>query len=350
MALRSAEPAVVLFPLVATVAIYRIGWLILRKLRPYLADHMRRSLHLLWLLVCLSAWAALTVFSLKLAQYHLLYEMGRSLVLLSQQMAGEVVVTVALGLIAWNLVGEVSRRIVPQEAFSRRSVRVATLKNVVQSTLKAIIVLVCLIGVLQALGVNATSLLAGVSVLGLAVGFGAQSLIRDVFTGFFILLEEQYGVGDYITINTGVLRGFVEKLNFRVTILRDIDGTVHIVPNGQIVTVSVASKDWSQVVAAVKISPKSDLDAALEVLRHVSQEMASDEEWGKYFLVEPDVQGVSNIEDTGLTIRALFKVEPLSQWMVQREFNRRIKLALDDAGIELAFGHRTVMLQSVSDD
>lgn len=347
--MQNADLTAVLFPLIATVAVYRIGWLVLRRLRPYLSDQMRRGLHVLWLLICLLAWASATVFYLKLLQYNTLYEMGRSLVLLSQQMAGEVFVTLALGLIAWNLVGEVSRRIVPQEEFSRRSVRVATLKNVVQSTLKALIVIACLIGVLQALGVNATSLLAGVSVLGLAVGFGAQSLIRDVFTGFFILLEEQYGVGDYITINTGALRGFVEKLNFRVTILRDLDGTVHIVPNGQIVTVSVASKDWSQVVATVKISPKSDLDAALGVLHRVSGEMASDEEWGKYFLADPDVQGVSQMEDTGLTIRALFKVEPLSQWMVQREFNRRVKLALDAAGVELAFGHRTVTLQSPSD-
>ncbi|MFC6591756.1 mechanosensitive ion channel family protein [Deinococcus lacus] len=154
----------------------------------------------------------------------------------------------------------------------------------VESTLKVIIVIISLIAVLQTLGVNATSLLAGVSVLGLAVGFGAQALIKDVFTGFFILLEDQYGVGDVVTVNTSdQLTGTVERLNLRVTVLRAMDGTVHIVPNGQIQTVSVSSKDWSQVVATVSVSYGSNIDRALEVLQAVSDEMHGDPKWGSTF-------------------------------------------------------------------
>ena len=224
--------------------------------------------------------------------------------------------------------------------------RVQTLKGVVDSTLKVALVVVSAIAILQTLGVNATSLLAGVSILGVAVGFGAQSLVRDVFTGFFILLEDQYGVGDVITVGSGPLTGNVEKLNLRTTVLRALDGTVHIIPNGQIQTVSVSSKDWSRVVATVDVTYNADLNEALRVLEAVSKELYADPEWQSHFLAEPDIQGVTQLAPDGVTLRALFKVQPKSQYALGREFNRRIKIAMDQARIEIPGPQRNVSFGS----
>lgn len=224
--------------------------------------------------------------------------------------------------------------------------RVQTLKGVVESTLKVVVVVIGLIAGLQALGVDASSLLAGVSVLGLAVGFGAQSLIKDVFTGFFILLEDQYGVGDVITVNTGQLSGGVERLNLRLTALRALDGTLHIIPNGQIQTVSVSSKDWSRVVATVDVTYAANIDDALRVLEAVSRELHADPEWGAFFLEEPEMQGVTQLTSDGVRLQALFKVQPKSQYALGREFNRRIKIAMDEAGIEIPSPQRKVTLGS----
>ncbi|MFC4424806.1 mechanosensitive ion channel family protein [Deinococcus navajonensis] len=330
--------------LLVAYALYRFGRTVLRHLEPHLAPQLRALLKWMWLLVVSVGWLATATNVAYLPDVPVLFELGQDLGRWFRHSAGQTLVILALALIAWNLVGGLSRRIVPDgdDEFSRRTVRVQTLKGVVDSTLKVIIVIVGLIGGLQSLGVNATSLLAGVSVLGIAVGFGAQSLVKDVFTGFFILLEDQYGVGDVITVNTGQLTGNVEKLNLRVTALRALDGTVHIVPNGQINTVSVSSKDWSRVVATVDVTYNANVNDALRVLEAVSRELSQDDEWKHYFLEEPDVQGVTQLAPDGVTLRALFKVQPKSQFAVGREFNRRIKIAMDQAGIEIPFPQRSL--------
>ncbi|GGL68128.1 mechanosensitive ion channel protein MscS [Deinococcus aerolatus] len=328
--------------LVISYAIHRFGRLLLRMLRDQIGARMMLVLNWLWLLVVVGSYVAYATYKIYLPNVPVLFALGQNIAEGFRNTAGQAVVIVALALIAWRMVGNFSDRIVSDDEFNRRNVRVQTLKGVVESTLKVIIIIISLIAALQALGVNATSLLAGVSVLGLAVGFGAQSLIKDVFTGFFILLEDQYGVGDVITVNSGTLSGNVEQLNLRVTVLRALDGTVHIVPNGQINTVSVSSKDWSRVVATVDVTYQANINEALRVLKAVSDELYAEEEWRRYFLEEPEIQGVTQLAPDGVTLRALYKVLPKSQYAVGREFNRRIKIAMDQAGIEIPFPQRSL--------
>ncbi|MEW6420979.1 MAG: mechanosensitive ion channel family protein [Deinococcota bacterium] len=330
--------------LLVAYALHRFGRLLLRSLESYVRGPLVAALRWLWLLVVAVAWLAVATHVVYLPGVPVLFDLGQDIFNGFRNSAGQMLVILALALIAWNLIGSLSTRIVAEAEFTRRTVRVQTLKGVVESTLKAVVVLMSLIAGLQALGVNASSLLAGVSVLGLAVGFGAQSLIKDVFTGFFILLEDQYGVGDVITVNTGQLSGNVERLNLRLTVLRALDGTVHIIPNGQIQTVSVSSKDWSRVVATVEVNHAANLDDALRVLEAVSREIYTDPEWSHFFLEEPEIQGVTQLTPDGVTLRALFQVQPKSQYAIGREFNRRIKIAMDQAGIRIPSPQRTVTL------
>jgi len=323
-------------------ALYRFGRMLLGALEPHVRRPLLTGLGWLWAGLVAVSWLAVATHVAYLPSVPVLFEVGQDIVRGFRNSAGQALVILALTVIAWNLIGGLSERIVAEEEFNRRSVRVQTLKGVVESTLKVVVVILGLIAGLQALGVNATSLLAGVSVLGLAVGFGAQSLIKDVFNGFFILLEDQYGVGDVITVNSGPLSGNVERLNLRATALRGLDGTVHIVPNGQIQTVSVSSKDWSRVVATVDVTYAANINDALRVLEAVSHELRADPDWAHYFLEDPEVQGVTQLAPDGVTLRALFKVQPKSQYAVGREFNRRIKIAMDQAGIEIPFPQRSL--------
>ncbi|WP_425146515.1 mechanosensitive ion channel family protein [Deinococcus sp.] len=337
------------FILLAGFAVWRLGGLLLRLLAPHLSARLQRSLTWLWAALATYATLAAAVHGLGLSEVPFLYDQGNLIIAGFRATSGQVLVIGALALIAWNLVVLTARRVVPEAAtseFSRSTVRVQTLVGVIEGSLRLMIVLLAGISILQALGVNAAALLAGVSVLGLAVGFGAQSLIKDVFTGFFILLEDQYGVGDVISVNNSTLGGGVERLSLRSTSLRALDGTVHIIPNGQIQTVSVSSKDWSQVVASVDVSYDADIDAALEVLESVSWALHTDEAWSGRFLAEPELLGVSTLTQNAVRLQALYRVLPKSQWALGREFNRRIKLALDAAGIEIASSQRSSLLLS----
>ncbi|GHF64478.1 small conductance mechanosensitive channel [Deinococcus metalli] len=328
--------------LLVAYALYRFGHTLLKLLEHHVGVHFRRGLDALWLLVVVVGWLSVATTIMALSSVPVLYDLGQDIVGGFRHSAGQFLVVFAMALIAWNLIGTLSRRIVADEEFNRRTVRVQTLKGVVESTLRVIVVVIALISALQALGINPTGLLAGVSVFGLAVGFGAQSLIKDVFNGFFILLEDQYGVGDVITVNSGQLSGGVERVNLRVTALRALDGTVHIVPNGQINTVSVSSKDWSRVVAEVDVTYAANINDALRVLERVSNEIYEDQEWNHFFLEKPEMQGVTQLAPDGVTLRALFKVQPKSQYAIGREFNRRIKIAMDQSRIEIPFPQRSL--------
>ena len=332
--------------LVVAYALYRLGRTLLRSIEGYL--HPRLTLVLKWLLLLTISvgWLASATHIAYLPDVPFLFDLGADIREGFRNSAGKVVVVLAMAMIAWNLISVISGRVVPDDDFNRRTVRVQTLKGVVESTLRVLIVVIAALAMLQTLGLNTTSLLAGVSVLGLAVSFGAQNLFKDLFTGFFILLEDQYGVGDVITINTGQLSGNVESVNLRVTTLRALDGTVHIVPNGQIQTVSVSSKDWSRVVATVDVTYNTNIDQALGVLDAVSRELYHDPAWKDHFLDAPEVQGVTDLAPDGITLRALFKVLPKSQFALGREFNRRIKIAMDEANIEIPSPQRSVSFGS----
>lgn len=318
--------------LLVMLAVWEVGMSLARLVVGAWPARIRTSLRVVWTLAAVYVLLALTVNTLH-APLEPLATQGALVAEWFRASAGRTVAVLVLAVIAWNLVSLTASRIVPSGEFTRLSVRVQTLKSVVESSLRVGIVVIALLSVLDNLGVKTTTLLAGVSVLGLAVSFGAQSLVRDVIAGFFVLLEDQYGVGDVITVNSGPLNGTVERLNLRFTALRALDGTLHIVPNGQINTVSVLSKDWSRVVALVSFPPTADVDAAIGLLKRVSTDLYADPEWQPQFLEEPNVEGVTTLSKDGFEVRALFRVLPKAQWPVGREFNRRMKLTLDGAGL-----------------
>ena len=250
--------------------------------------------------------------------------------------APSLLITVLVTTFALWLVKFFTARVSSGAEFSRHNVRVQTLRSVVASSLRALILLSAIAAILTELGVNVTALLAGVSILGLAVSFGAQSLVKDVITGFFVLLEDQYGVGDVVRVNSkDGLAGSVEHLNLRVTVLRDLEGTAHIIPNGQILTVSVLSKDWARVVADIDVPHDLKLDTALELIGGVAQTLHDDPIWTEKFLEPPEVLGVQALGAVGVTIRTLMKVQPKEQWGLAREFKKRIKNAFDAAGLRI---------------
>jgi moderate conductance mechanosensitive channel len=250
--------------------------------------------------------------------------------------APSLVITLLVTVLALWLVSFVAARVSIGTEFSRHNVRVQTLRSVIASSLRLLIWLSALAAILSEIGVNVTALLAGVSILGLAVSFGAQSLVKDVITGFFVLLEDQYGVGDVVRVNgAGGLAGSVEHLNLRVTVLRDLEGTAHIIPNGQILTVSVLSKDWARVVADIDVPHDLKLDTALELIGGVAQTLHNDPIWSEKFLEPPEVLGVQALGAVGVTIRTVMKVQPKEQWGLSREFKKRIKNAFDAAGLRI---------------
>lgn len=212
--------------------------------------------------------------------------------------------------------------IVASPEFTRQQVRSQTLKAVLDSGLRTLVLVIGGLFFLSNLGLNVTALLAGVGVAGLAVSFAAQNLIRDLINGFFILLEDQFGVGDVITV--GALTGTVERFNLRITVLRDVEGRVHFLPNSGITVVSVLSRDWARAVVDVPVSWKEDLERALEAFRDEAERFYQDPQWRPKFSAPPDVQGVQQLANEAIVLRVLFTTKPKEQWEVGREFRRRI--------------------------
>jgi len=181
-----------------------------------------------------------------------------------------------------------------------------------------------------------------VGVLGLAITFGAPSLVKDVINGFFIIIEDQYGVGDVVTIGgPDGLGGLVESVSLRTTTLRDLEGRVHIIPNGQVNTVTVMSKEWSRAMLDIEVAYKTDLHQAIEVLRDEATQLYEDAEWRWRIMDPPEVLGVERFDSSGIALRLMFKTLPKEQWALAREFRKRIKARFDRDGIEIPFPHVT---------
>ena len=196
--------------------------------------------------------------------------------------------------------------------------------------------------ILGQVGVNVTPILASAGVVGLAVGFGAQNLVKDFVSGFFLILENQIRVGDVAVINgTG---GLVEAITFRTIVLRDQAAVVHVFPNGSINTLSNMTKDWSAYVIDVGVSYREDTDRVVEVMRRVAGELQSDPQYGSAMLAPIEIIGVNAFTDSAVTIKARLKTLPIKQWMVGREYRRRLKKAFDAENIEFPFPQRTVLV------
>ncbi len=218
--------------------------------------------------------------------------------------------------------------------------RAATLSGIFRKTVVIGIWLLAVVMALKESGFDIGPILAGAGVLGLAVGFGAQHLVRDLFAGMFILLENQIRVNDVAVINgTG---GLVEQINLRTTVLRGLDGTVYVFPNGTITTLANMTQEYSYYVFNIGVAYKEDTDHVIEVVKQLGDEMMQDEKYKPLILAPLEVLGVDQFGDSAVVIKARFKTLPSQQWTVGREMNRRIKKKFDELGIEMPFPHRSI--------
>lgn len=225
----------------------------------------------------------------------------------------------------------------------RTKQRSETITHVLDSISAAIIWSIALLLVLGELGINLGPLIAGAGIAGIALGFGAQSLVQDFIAGIFMVSEDQFGVGDIVDL--GEATGTVERVTLRTTVLRDIYGTVWHVPNGQVQRVGNKSQLWAVALVDVGIAYGADVDAASDILSAAAHTLAEDDEYSTMILEEPRVLGVQALDADAVTLRMSIKTQPAAQFAVQRELNRRIKEALDAAGIEIPYPQRTVWMR-----
>jgi small conductance mechanosensitive channel len=218
--------------------------------------------------------------------------------------------------------------------------RAATLIGIITRAVSTVVWGLAVVMALRELGFDIGPVLASAGVLGLAVGFGAQNLVRDVIAGLFMLLENQIRVNDVAVINgTG---GLVEEVNLRTTVLRSLDGTVHVFPNGQINTLSNMTREFSFYVFDMGVAYKEDTDRVVEVMREVADELMANEAFRPFILEPLEILGVDAFADSAVVIKARIKTVPVKQWAVGRELNRRFKKRFDEVGIEIPFPQRTL--------
>jgi small conductance mechanosensitive channel len=194
--------------------------------------------------------------------------------------------------------------------------------------------------ILDTIGAPITTLMGGAAVFGLAIAFGAQSLIKDYFYGFMILLEQQYTINDVIKI--GDIAGQVERITLRMTVLRDLEGRVHFIPHGAITSTTNLTHGWSRAVFEIGVAYKEDADDVIDLIKQLGQQLRNDSQYGPLMLEDLTMLGVDAFCESAITIKFFIKTPPLKQWEVKRELLRRIKRAFDERGIEIPFPHRTI--------
>jgi small-conductance mechanosensitive channel len=218
--------------------------------------------------------------------------------------------------------------------------RLDTLLGIVRSIIKIIAWAMIAMLFLRKMGIDIAPIIAGAGIVGLAVGFGAQELVRDFISGFFMLLENQIREGDVAIINgTG---GLVEHVGLRTIVLRDLSGVVHVFQNGKVNTLSNMTKKWSGMVFDIGVAYKEDTDKVYEIMIQVAEGLRADPDFENKILEPIEVFGVDQFADSAVVIKARFKTKPIEQWAVGREYRRRLKKAFDEQGIEIPFPHRTV--------
>lgn len=260
------------------------------------------------------------------------------------------VAAIALGaFIVTRLAGFITRRI--EHAFddddpttlSEREKRAATIGKVVRNLIRVVAWGIACLMILRECGIDIAPILAGVGIVGIAIGFGAQSMVKDFLSGVFILLENQFRVGD--VIETAGVSGTVERITLRATTLRDVRGNVHVVPNGAMAVVTNMTKGWSRAVLDVPVPYREDVDRVIGVLKEVGGELRSDPAYRDLISGPLEVPGVESFSESGVVVRVLFATKPLQQWVVEREFRRRIKKAFDARGIEFPLPQRDVTIR-----
>jgi small conductance mechanosensitive channel len=224
----------------------------------------------------------------------------------------------------------------------RRQAQLKTLGPVIQRVAQTTIVVVAGLMAMSEIGVKIGPLIAGAGVIGIALGFGAQTLVKDFLTGMFLIIEDIVSVGDVVRI--GDSGGLVEQMTLRTIRLRDFDGTLHVFPYGEAQVVHNLTKTFSYYVFNLQISYGADIDEAMSIMRRVGAGMQAEAAYADLILDPIEVVGVDNLADSGVVLKARIKTQPIQQWTVGREYNRRIKLAFDEAGIEIPFPHMKIVL------
>ena len=256
--------------------------------------------------------------------------------------SGTIVLVLVLCVLAWELAsGAISRALTGADGADRQpGSRAKTLLPLLRRAIFVVLVVFGGLVILAEIGIQIAPLLAGAGVVGLAIGFGSQALVRDVITGLFILIEDTIAVGDYVTV--GGHSGVVEDLSIRTIKLRDVSGTVHTVPFGDVTTVENFTKDFSYALLDIGVGYSEDTDVVSAVLAEIGAEMQADEVYGQRIIAPMDIMGVHELGDSAVVVRARVKTKPMLQWGVRREFYRRIKKRFDVLGIEIPFPHQTV--------
>jgi moderate conductance mechanosensitive channel len=227
---------------------------------------------------------------------------------------------------------------------ARRAQRADALGALAKSVLGVVVWVIATFMILGTFGISLGPLVAGAGIIGLALGFGAQGLVSDFISGVFMLVEDQYGVGDIVDAGEAV--GVVEGVTLRSTRIRDIEGTLWHIPNGEIRRIGNMSQKWARVLLDVQVAYETDVDAAMEIIEAVAQAMSEEEDYRDLFLDPPEVWGVQDLGADGIDLRLVIKTRPAEQWAIGRELRRRIKRAFDEAKVEIPFPQRTLWLRS----
>ncbi len=227
-----------------------------------------------------------------------------------------------------------------RQAFNRRAQRAKSLGTLLKSITTTVVFGIAFVMVLSELGMNVAPILASAGVLGLAIGFGAQNLVKDFLSGVMMMIEDQYGVGDAVDLGEAI--GTVEAVGLRVTRVRDVDGTVWYVRNGEILRVGNQSQNWARTVLDISVSYTEDLKRVREVLTDVAHSLWEDEDYRDIIIEEPEVWGVQNLGPEAVVMRVTLKTAPMEQWNVAREMRERIKSRFDHEGIDLPLPQRVI--------
>ena len=225
----------------------------------------------------------------------------------------------------------------------RSEMRGQTIAQVLKSSSTVVIYSIAGVMILAELGVDIGPLIAGAGIAGVALGFGAQSLVKDFLSGLFMLIEDQFGVGDVVDVGDAI--GHVEAVSLRTVRIRDIEGTVWHVPNGEILRVGNKSQQWARALVDIEVAYDTDLERAEQLIKEVADAVYASDEWRTQMLEEPQVFGVETLGADGIAIRLGIKTQPGEQFKVARELRRRLKDAFDEAGIEIPFPQRTMWIR-----
>lgn len=239
---------------------------------------------------------------------------------------------------------EAAQKLLDRDVIERLALRVSTLSQVLKNVVAIALSIVGIVITLAVVGLPLGPLVAGAGILGLAISFAAQSVLKDSINGFLIFLEDQYGVGDWISV--GDLSGLVEKIGLRITQIRDIEGALITIPNGDIRAVKNLSKNWARVDINVPIAYTANLMKAMQVMDAIAGEMYEDPRWQTMILEPPELMGADNFGDQGVIVKLWIKTRPLEQWKVAREYRRRLKLAFDQADIPLPLPQQVLWVKA----